>query len=379
MNSTSNVSRRNVIKAASLTMAGFNVALVSGSVGNAKESMKTQSQKPEYRLRLASWYEPDFLNQFSMTQRLAERIRQISDGRLEIEVLKPETEFPRTDIFKRVADGTVDMGRTLSYYWNKELNRSLDFFLTIPFGMTEQEFSVWLYQLDGQKFWDEVYAAYGVKPLLCGSLDVQSFGWFKQEIRTVNDLKGLRYRTTGPMLDIMTRLGAKPLELSGNEILSALREGRLDGAELVGPAADINFEFETVAPYSYYPGFHQPMGAIELLVNKTRFDSLPSDLQAIIAIVCQAERDVTQAQMHLMNARALQTLQQGGKMQLRRLPEDVLAVLKKASDEWMVGVMNTGDALTQRMTRSYLEATALLRPWTEISQGWFITSRELNS
>jgi TRAP-type mannitol/chloroaromatic compound transport system substrate-binding protein len=360
-------------------MAGFNVALVSGSTSNAQEILKTPSRKPEYRLRLSSWYEPDFLNQFSMTQRLAERIYQISNGRLEIEVLKPGTEFPRTEIFKRVADGTVDMGRTLSYYWNKELNRSLDFFLTIPFGMTEQEFSVWLYQLDGQKLWDEVYASYGVKPFLCGSLDVQSFGWFKQEIRTINDFQGLRYRTTGPMFDIMARLGAKPIELSGNEILPALREGRLDGAELVGPAADINFEFETVAPYCYYPGFHQPMGAIELLVNKARFESLPSDLQAIISAVCQAERDTTQAQMHLLNARALRKLQQEGTMQLRRLPEDVLAIFKKASEEWMVGVTNKGDALTQNITKSYLAATALLQPWTEVSQGWFIASRELNS
>ena len=339
---------------------------------------KIAAKQSEYRFKLVSWYEPDFLNQFSMTQRLADRVAFLSDGRLVIDVIDPnKAGFPREEIFKKVSDGTIDMGRTLSYYWNKALKRPLDFFFVTPFGLTQKEFTTWLYYLDGQALWDEVYGNYGVKPLLCGSLDAQSFGWFKQEITSPQDLKGLKYRTTGPMLDIMQRLGAKPVNLDGDEILPALRDGRIDGVEFVGPAADIQFGFEEVAPYQYWPGFHQPMGAIELIVNQSRYQQLPEDLKAILGAVCQAEHDLTQAQMQLINANALQQLDRAGKMQIRRLPLNVLKIVGEASMEWMNDLATNSDSLTRRIARSYLEARSLLKPWSEISEGWFLAGREM--
>ncbi|MDY6901932.1 MAG: ABC transporter substrate-binding protein, partial [Cyanobacteriota bacterium] len=258
-----NNSRRGFFKQSATVAAGLGTLTFATC-----SSKKIAAQPTEYKLKLVSWYEPDFLNQFSMTQRLADRAALLSDGRLKLDVIDPNNAgFPREEIFQKVSDGTIDMGRTLSYYWNKPLKRPLDFFLTIPFGLTQKEFTTWLYYLDGQALWDEVYDNYGVKPFLCGSLDAQSFGWFKQEISSVQDLKGLKYRTTGPMVDIMQQVGAKPVNLGGDGIIPALREGRIDGAELVGPAADIQFGFEEVAPYQYWPGFHQPMGGIELIVN----------------------------------------------------------------------------------------------------------------
>lgn len=366
-------SRRDFFKQSVTAAAGLGTwALVTGF-----STPKIATQQSEYRLKLVSWYEPDFLNQFTMTHRLADRVSLLSDGRLAIEVIDPNNAgFPREEIFQKVSDGTIDMGRTLSYYWNESLQRPLDFFLVIPFGLTQKEFTTWLYYLDGQALWDEVYSNYEVKPFLCGSLDAQSFGWFKQEITSAKDLKGLKYRTTGPMLDIMERVGAKPINLGGGEILAALQDGRIDGAELVGPAADIQFGFEEVAPYQYWPGFHQPMGAIELIVNQSRYEQLPEDLKTILKTACQAEHDLTVAQMHLMNAQALQKLDRAGKMQLRRLPPDVLEVVGAASMRWINDLATNSDSLTQRIAKSYLEARSLLKPWSEISEGWFLAERE---
>lgn len=375
MNYVINKSRRNFLKHSAIASAGLGtLALAKGSSAREKAPI---TAKLEYSLRLVSWYRPGFLNQFSMTQRLADRVALLSGGRLSIDVVEPDdTGFPREKIFQKVSDGAIDMGRTLSYYWNEPLERPLDFFLTIPFGLTQKEFATWLYRLDGQALWDEVYGNYGVKPFLCGSLDAQSLGWFKQEINSPNDLKGLKYRTTGPMLDIMQRVGAKPINLGGDEILPALREGRIDGAEFVAPAADIEFGFEEVAPYQYQPGFHQPMGAIELIVNKSLYEQLPDDLKAILTAVCQAEHDLTQAQMHLMNAQALQQLDRAGKMQLRRLPSDVLEVVGEASQGWINDLATNSDSLTQRIANSYLEARTLLKPWSEVSEGWFLAARQ---
>lgn len=366
-------SRRGFFKQSATVAAGLGtLALMSGL-----STSKIVAKQSEYRLKLVSWYEPNFLNQFSMTQRLANRAALLSDGRLKIDVIDPNNAgFPREEIFQKVSDGTIDMARSLSYYWNEPLKRSLDFFFVTPFGLTQKEFTTWLYYLDGQTLWDQVYSNYGVKPFLCGSLDAQSFGWFKQEITSPQDLKGLKYRTTGPMLDIMQQVGAKPVNLGGDEILPALREGRIDGAEFVGPAADIQFGFEEVAPYQYWPGFHQPMGAIELIVNKSRYEELPEDIKEILKAVCQAEHDLTQAQMHLMNAKALEQLTRAGKMQLRRLPSDVLKVLGEASIEWINNLATNSDDLTQRIAKSYMEAQSLLKPWSEISEGWFLAGRE---
>ena len=377
MNHIISKSRRNFLKHSAIASAGLGtLALVKGSRSSAREKVFITA-KPEYSLRLVSWYGSGFLNQFSMTQRLANRVALLSGGRLAIDVVEPDNAgFPREKIFQKVSNGSVDMGRTLSYYWNEPLKRPLDFFLTTPFGLTQKEFATWLYHLDGQALWDEVYGNYGVKPFLCGSLDAQSFGWFKQKINSPNDLKGLRYRTTGPMIDIMQRVGANPVNLDGDEILPALQEGRIDGAEFVGPAADIEFGFEEVAPYQYQPGFHQPMGAIELIVNKSRYEQLPDDLKAILTTVCQAEHDLTQAQMHLMNAQALQQLNRAGKMQLRRLPSDVLEVLGEASQGWINDLATNSDRLTQRIANSYIEARTVLKPWSEISEGWFLAARQ---
>ncbi|VEP16942.1 conserved hypothetical protein [Hyella patelloides LEGE 07179] len=366
-------SRRGFFKQSATVSAGLGTLSLVTSLSTPKIAAK----QSEYQLKLVSWYEPDFLNQFTMTQRLADRVALLSDGRLAIDVIDPNNAgFPREEIFQKVSDGTIDMGRTLSYYWNEPLQRPLDFFFVIPFGLTQKEFTTWLYYLDGQALWDEVYSNYGVKPFLCGSLDAQSFGWFKQEITSPDDLRGLKYRTTGPMLDIMQRVGANPVNLGGDEILAALQDGRIDGAELVGPAADIQFGFEEVAPYQYWPGFHQPMGAIELIVNQSRYEQLPDDLKAILKAACQAEHDLTMAQMHLMNAQALQQLDRSGKMQLRRLPPDVLEVVGEASMEWIDDLATNSDSLTQRIAKSYLEARLLLKPWSEISEGWFLAGRE---
>ena len=377
MNHLVSKSRRNFLKHSAIASAGLGTsALVNVSKSSAQEQAPITA-KPEYSLKLVSWYAPGFLNQFSMTQRLADRVALLSDGKLAIDVIEPDNAgFPREEIFQKVSDGTVDMGRTLSYYWNEPLKRPLDFFLTIPFGLTQKEFTTWLYYLDGQALWDEVYGNYEVKPFLCGSLDAQSFGWFKQEITSSEDLKGLKYRTTGPMIDIMQRVGANPVNLDGAEILPALRDGRIDGAELVGPAADVKFGFEEVAPYQYWPGFHQPMGGIELIVNQSRYEQLPDDLKAILTAVCQAEHDLTQAQMHSMNAQALQQLDRAGKMQLRHLSSDVLEVVGEASMVWINDLATNSDSLTQRIANSYMEARTILKPWSEISEGWFLAARQ---
>ena len=198
--------------------------------------------------------------------------------------------MPPLQSLDAVINGTAEMSHGAAYYWQNK-NVGLSFFTGVPYGMTSREHASWVRILGGQQIWDEIYDQFGVQGFLSGDTGTQAGGWFRKEIKTVADLKGLRFRTPGLGGQVWAKLGASVTNLAAGEIFQALQAGTLDAAEFVGPYNDLALGFYQIAKNYYFPSFIEPGLATEAVVNKSKFKALPADLQEIIRSACQAEYD----------------------------------------------------------------------------------------
>jgi TRAP-type mannitol/chloroaromatic compound transport system substrate-binding protein len=366
MNRNNLMKRRNLLLGAASTTAAIAIGGQSAQI--------VKAQPTEFRWRMVSRWDKTFPDQFAAGQRLADRIAAMSQGRLIIEVLPPDAVVPFRETLQAVSEGTVQMSRSLAYDWRTQ-SPVLEFFFVVPFGLTQNEMSAWLHYFGGQALWDAAYAPFGVKAFPAGSLGAQSFGWFRNPINTLNDLKGLRFRTTGVAADVMSKLGARPVSMGLNEIRQAMRSQTLDGFELVGPLVDLHYGLQGIAPYYYFPSYNQPSGLVELVVNRAQYEALPTDLQQIIAIAAQAEHDQGLAEANAGNARALQILINQHRVQVRQLPVDVLKALRDASGEVIAEMRSQGDDLTKRTIDSFLSTRQVLMQWSQVTEQSFLDAR----
>ena len=177
--------------------------------------------------------------------------------------------------------------------------------------------------------WDELYAPFGVKPFMGGNTGVCMGGWFRREVKSLADLRGLKLRSLGLGGEVYRRLGATPQTTPPAEILTSLQSGVLDAAEFVGPGTDIALGLYRVAPFYYYPGFNKPNGTGECIVARKVWDTLAADLKAIVAHACAAEANFALAEMERLNAEALAVLTTQHNVKLAAFPEDLVAAARQ--------------------------------------------------
>jgi len=202
-------------------------------------------------------------------------------------------------------------------------------------------------------------------------------GWYTKEIRSVEDLKGLRIRVQGIGGDVMRRLGASVVALPGGEILGALEAGSIDAAEWIGQWGDLAFGFHKVAKNYYYPGFHEPCAAVTLGINKKLWDELPPEQRGLIEMCAAAENDMLHAEFAANNATALVTLIGQHQVQLRRFPDSVLSALAKMSEEVLTEVAGADD-MTKRVYESYTAFRKIAAAWSEVSDRAYLELRGTN-
>jgi len=307
-------------------------------------------------------------------ENLAKRVVAMSNGRLEIKVYGANELVPAMGVFDAVAGGAAEMGHGASYYWKGKIPAS-PFFTTIPFGMNAQEMNGWLHYGGGLQLWQKLYGKYNLVPMAGGSTGVQMAGWFKKEINSVDDLKGLKMRIPGLAGEVFQRVGGVPVTLPGGEIFTAMQTGAIDAAEWVGPYNDLTFGFYKVAPYYYYPGWHEPGAMLEFIINKDAWNTLPPDLQAIVT---NAARAVNQDMLDEFTARsntALKELVEDHGVKLRRLPDDVIAALAKATDQVLQETI-ANDADAKEIYASYKAFQKNVEPYTRISEEAYLQIRE---
>ncbi|HEX6121248.1 MAG TPA: TRAP transporter substrate-binding protein, partial [Dongiaceae bacterium] len=307
-------------------------------------------------------------------ERLAERITKASAGRLNVKVFAAGELVPEMGCFDAVAQGTAEMGHDASSYHIDKLPAA-GFFCAMPMGLTAGEFNGWVYFGGGQELWDELYAPSNVKPFLAGNTGAQMGGWFRKEINSTADLKGLKFRITGHGALAMAKLGVEIVPLPSGQIFSNLQSGAIDGAEWVGPYNDLSLGFYKITKLYYWPGIQEPASAVQCMVNKQRFEALPDELKQIVAACCSAENDMMLAEFNGRSPAALASLVNEHGVQLTQFPRDVLVAFGEASGEVMQDILDTGDEITRQIASSYLRFRQDAMRYTRISESAFTTAR----
>jgi TRAP-type mannitol/chloroaromatic compound transport system substrate-binding protein len=241
------------------------------------------------------------------------------------------------------------------------------FFTAVPFGLTPDGHNAWIYHGGGQALWDELYAPFGVKPILAGNSGMQMGGWLKREVRGLDDLKGLIFRMPGLGGEVMRRLGVTAVSLPPGEILPALQSGAIDGAEFLGPWSDLSLGLNKAAPYYYWPGFHEPNGSAELLVNRAAYEDLSGDLREIVAAACEAENARGMAEADWQNAASLDGIEEKHGVKLRRFDDEILKAARVAAEEVLADLGATSP-LAGRILESYIVARDRSLAWARVAR-----------
>jgi TRAP-type mannitol/chloroaromatic compound transport system substrate-binding protein len=344
-----------------------------GPAGAAGATGEAQDLQRVYRWKLITTWPKNLPALGTAPERLAEQVRIMSNGRLDIRVYGAGELVGAFEVFDAVSQGTAEMGHGASYYWRGKLPVAA-MFSAVPFGMTAQEMNSWLQYGGGMELWRELYEPFGIIPLVAGNSGVQMAGWFNKEINSLGDLQGLKMRIPGLGGEVLQRAGGVPVALPGGDIFTALQTGVIDATEWVGPYNDLALGLHTVARYYYYPGWQEPGVALEALINKRAWDSLPPDLQVMLEAATRMINDDMLAEFTARNAAALNTLIEQHNVQLRRLPDDVLARLKELSAT-VVTESAQGNDLARRIHASYTEFLEQVSQYHAISEQAYINAR----
>ncbi|MPZ57910.1 MAG: ABC transporter substrate-binding protein [Rhizobiales bacterium] len=307
-------------------------------------------------------------------ERIAERVRTLSGGRIDIAVHAAGQVVPALEVLDAVGSGVAEIGHTAAFYWQGKMPAAA-FFTTVPFGLTPAEHVAWIDAGGGQALWDELYAPFGVKPFMGGNTGVCMGGWFRREIRGLADVRGLKVRSLGLGGEVYRRLGATPLTTAPAEILSSLQSGLLDAVEFVGPGTDIALGLYRVAQSYYYPGFNKPNGTGECIVSRKAWEALDAELKAIVTHACAAEASFALAEMERLNIEALVALTGRHGVALRAFPKDLVGAARKEATD-VLGGLSATSAAAKTIHDSYVAFRDRTAAWSRISIKGVLEARE---
>ena len=309
-------------------------------------------------------------------QRLADRITEMSGGRLTVEVFAAGEMVPALGTFDAVIEGAAEMSHGAAYYWQNK-SRATAFFTGVPFGMTSRELAAWVRYMGGQELWNEVYDQFGMVGFLSGDTGTQAGGWFPRELTDLADIQGINFRTPGLGGQVWQRMGATVVNMPAGEIFAALQSGALDAAEFVGPYNDLALGFHQVRKNYYTSSFIEPGLATELAVDKAKFTALPDDLRKIVEIACQAEYDQVASDFYANDPGALATLViEHGVTVHNQFPDEILEAGAKASMDILEELRNADDDLTRRVTENFITSLNTVRSRTEGTDAPFLAARQ---
>lgn len=332
-----------------------------------KEPTKT------YQWKMVTSWPKNFPGLGMAPEKFATYVNEMSGGRLTVQVYGAGELVPGFEVFDAVSQGTVQMGHSGPYYWKGKIPSS-PLFGAIPFGMTATELNAWLHYGGGLALWREMYKPFGIIPMAGGNTGAQFAGWFKKEINSLEDLKGLKMRIPGLAGEVLQRAGAVPVNLTGGEIFSSLQSGAIDATEWVGPYNDLAFGFYQAAEYYYSSVWHETGTGLEFLINEKAFNNLPKDLQKIVEVAARAVNEDTLDEYNARNNNALIALQQKHNVKMRELPPEVIAQLKVITGEVMTE-QAAADAGFAKVWQSYSEFMASIRGYHDLTLKAYFNNR----
>jgi TRAP-type mannitol/chloroaromatic compound transport system substrate-binding protein len=297
-------------------------------------------------------------------QKLSEKVKRASDGQIEIKFDEPDVLAPGSDTVMAVAKGDV-AAAWASAGWFAENDSAFNFFSSVPFGPGISEYIAWMYKGGGLELAREMFHAQGVHNIPCGLIPSEASGWFRKEIRTVEDLKGLRMRFFGLGAKVMRKLGVETLQLPSGEIYAALKSGKLDAAELSLPAMDQRLGFHELAKYYYFPGWHQQATFFDLYINLAVWKKLSDSHKTIIELACGQVLLEMIAAGEAEQWQALKKIEAKG-VEIRRWPPAVLAAFDVSWDS-VLEEESAANPNFKRVYDSYAEFRKKYKVWNYLS------------
>ncbi|MEL0612479.1 TRAP transporter substrate-binding protein [Marinomonas arenicola] len=335
-------------------------------------SMSSTAADRVYKLKMAETWTTNFPIFGDAPRNMARIANEMSNGRLKITIDSANKHKAPFGIFDMVRSGQYDIGHSASYYWKGKVANTL-YFTTMPFGMTAPEQYGWFYEGDGMKLMEKVYKPFGLLSFPGGNTGMQMGGWFKKEINTVDDLKGLKMRIPGFAGEVLAKLGAKPTNIPPGELYTALERNTIDALEWVGPSLDLRMGFHKIAPY-YYTGWHEPATELQFLVNERTWKRLPDDLREILRVSMKLSAyDMYIQSYHESGVNWATMKTDFPNIQVKTFPTPVLKAMKKANDE-LLAEAAAKDPLTKEILDSQKEYMKTARVWTNISDRAYLES-----
>ena len=308
-----------------LTKAGAGAAL-----GIAAAPAIAQSP-PAVRWRLQTSWPKSLDTLHGGVEQMAKRVLALTEGKFEIRVLAAGELVPGNQVFDAVEKGTMEATHTLTSFFIGK-NPAFAFDSGLPFGLNSRQQNAWFHWGGGKELLRDVYKQYGMINFACGNNGVQMGGWYRKEIKTVADLKGLKMRIGGIGGSVLAKLGATPQQLPPGDIYAALEKGTIDAAEFIAPYDDEKLGFHKVAKFYYTPGWWEGSAQVSILVNQKAWDALPKPFQDALEVASTEQDTLMVANYDHKNPAALKRLIGSG-TQLRTFSKPILDAAYKASNE----------------------------------------------
>lgn len=323
-------------------------------------------------LTMVTTWPRGFAGVHDAAQHVADSITAMTDGQLTVDLKAAGELVGAFEVFDAVTAGQADMYHGADYYFIGQ-HPGYGFYASVPFGMTAQELANWYYHEGGQEFHDELGQIFGLKSFLAGNTGAQAGGWFRNEIKSVEDLQGLKFRMPGQGGQALTKLGVSVQNLPGGEIYQALSTGAIDGTEWIGPWSDQSAGFQEITKIYYTAGFHEAGPGLSLATNREVFESLSPAHQKIIEVASAEAHQWNLSLFLAKNSRALEQLRSAG-VQTYTFPDDVWDAFGKASNEVLQESM--GDDLFKRIYDSYMGSMKSSSSWIQTSEGTYRAQRD---
>jgi len=357
--------RRKFIKTAGLASAGGAIAVTTMAA--------PAIAKDRVEIAMVATWPRDFPGLGTGAQRMAQRIKDMSDGRIQIQYFAAGERVGAFDSFDEVASGNAQAYHAADYYW-KGKHPGWAYFTSVPFGLTYTEMNAWIRFGGGQQLWDELAGSFGIKAMMAGSTGVQMGGWFNKEINTADDLKGLKMRIPGLGGDVMAKLGASPVSLPGGQIYENLVSGAIDATEWVGPWNDSFMKFYEAAKYYYFPGMHEPGSMLSFGMNASFWSKLSKSDQVLIESAASMENDVMMSEYNAKNGAALASLIKDQGVELREFSDEIYDSFGVAANEVFEEVRGHSP-LANKIHESFLKSRSEVGGWANIADVAYLRQR----
>jgi TRAP-type mannitol/chloroaromatic compound transport system substrate-binding protein len=321
------------------------------------------ASQDKVRWKMASSFPGRLVQLGTLGKSFSRKVALISDGNIRLRFFEPKALAPPLEYFDAVAAGSIDSAwSTPGYWYGKE--KALAMFSAVPFGPAAGEYGAWIWYGGGYELMDGIYAKHGLKSLICGVIAGEASGWFRNEIRSLDDLKGLKMRFFGLGARVMQKLGVSTQLLAGGDVYPALERGTIDATEFSMPAIDLNLGFYQIAKHYYFPGWHQQASLFEFLMNRKKWDALSKTQQGQLTVACGDNFREGLTEGEAIQFKALQVLKSKG-VQIHRWPDSILAAMKSA---WVEVAQEeaASDANFARVWASYSKFRENYKIWKDL-------------